>query len=95
MNQALLIIDAQQELIDGSFVEKGVPEKDLLINNINTVINKAIDANALIIFIRDMDTAGGQGPGFQIHTDINLPVDFLLFDKKATNPFMTLRYCTL
>lgn len=56
MNQALLIIDAQQELIDGSFVEKGVPEKDLLINNINTVINKAIDANALIIFIRDMDT---------------------------------------
>lgn len=87
MNQALLIIDAQQELIDGSILEKGVPEKELLINNINTVINKAIDANALIIFIRDLDTAGGEGPGFQIHTDIHLPVDFLLFDKKATNPF--------
>lgn len=87
MKQALLIIDAQQELIEGSGEEKGVFEKDNLVDNINTVIDKAIEANALIIFIRDLDVSNGDGAGFQIHQEIKIPSTATIFDKKATNSF--------
>jgi nicotinamidase-related amidase len=87
MNQALLVIDVQQELVDGSDREAGVIEKENLFNNINAVIEKAKKANAHIVFIRDVDVANGQGPGFQIHNEILVPATATIFDKAATNSF--------
>lgn len=87
MKQALLIIDAQQELIEGNDQEVSVFQKEKLIENINLVINKATESDALIIFVRDTDVAAGKGEGFQVHRDINLPADSKTFDKAATNSF--------
>ena len=87
MNQALLIIDAQTSLIEGNQDEQGVFEKEKLITNINAVIEKALHADASIIFIRDLDVANGTGPGFQIHRDIHVPPTSVVFDKAATNSF--------
>lgn len=87
MKQALLIIDAQQELIEGENGEIGVYKKDNLLNTINSVITKALEINALIIFIRDLDVSNGEGEGFQIHQDIYIPTKAKIFDKKATNSF--------
>ncbi|WP_404441937.1 isochorismatase family protein [Sutcliffiella horikoshii] len=87
MKQALLVIDAQQELIDGNQNETSVFEKEKLVKNINLVIKKAIESNSLVVFIRDKDVAGGEGTGFQIHKDIKVPTDSKIFDKKATNSF--------
>jgi nicotinamidase-related amidase len=87
MNQALLVIDAQQNLIEGNEVEQGVIEKEKLLNNINTVIGKAMKESMPVIFIRDVDVANGEGPGFQVHQDIRVPSDSVIFDKAATNSF--------
>jgi nicotinamidase-related amidase len=87
MNQALIIVDAQQDLIDGSGKESPVFNKDLLIQNINSVIEKGIKAKAAIIFIRDVDVAEGKGKGFEVHQEINIPADARIFDKSATNAF--------
>ncbi|QCR31284.1 cysteine hydrolase family protein [Lysinibacillus sp. SGAir0095] len=87
MNQALVIIDAQQALIDGNEVEKGVVEKERLIKNINTVIEKALEKKITIVFIRDVDVSKGEGPGFQVHEDINVPSHAVTFNKAATNSF--------
>lgn len=87
MKQALLIIDAQQELIEGNDQEVSVFQKEKLIENINLVIKKATESGALIIFVRDTDVAEGKGEGFQVHRDINLPADSKTFDKAATNSF--------
>lgn len=87
MNQALLIIDTQQDLIDGSETEKPVYEKDQLISNINHVIQKATEAEIPVVFVRDLDVAEGLGEGFQIHNRIAVPADSPIFDKSATNSF--------
>ena len=87
MKQALLIIDAQTALIEGNQEADGVFEKEKLINNINAVIEKALQSDAFIIFMRDLDVANGAGPGFQIHTDIHIPPSSVVFDKAATNSF--------
>jgi nicotinamidase-related amidase len=87
MKQALLIIDAQQELIDGNQNEPAVILKEKLIESINIVINKALASAIPIIFIRDLDIANGEGPGFQIHSGIKMPDKAIIFDKKATNAF--------
>lgn len=87
MKQALLIIDAQQELIEGNDQEVSVFQKEKLIENINLAIKKATESDALIIFVRDTDVAEGKGEGFQVHRDINLPADSKTFDKAATNSF--------
>ncbi len=87
MKQALLVIDAQQELIEGNQNEKSVFNKEKLVDNINLVINKAIESNSLIVFIRDKDVAEGKGKGFQVHEDIKVPAKSEIFDKKATNSF--------
>lgn len=87
MDQALLVIDAQQELIEGKIGESGVYEKERLIQTINSVIEKATDENALIIFIRDLDVANGDGVGFEIHNYIKVPPSATIFDKAATNSF--------
>ncbi len=88
MKQALVVIDAQQELIDGNNEEQEVFKKDRLIENINFVIQEALTENAFIIFVRDKDVANGQGAGFQVHNEINIPTNRAIFiDKKATNAF--------
>ncbi|SDC90963.1 Nicotinamidase-related amidase [Terribacillus halophilus] len=87
MKQALLIIDAQQALIDGGSGERPVYRKENLIEQINLVIAKAQMAEAAILFVRDTDVAGGQGEGFQIHAGIQVPEEAPVFDKQATNAF--------
>ncbi|MFD1774595.1 cysteine hydrolase family protein [Paenibacillus rhizophilus] len=87
MNQALLVIDAQQELIEGKDGEQCVFNKDGLLNNINSVIEKASEMGQLVVFMRDLDVAEGEGDGFEIHQEIKVPADSKIFDKKATNSF--------
>lgn len=87
LKQTLLIIDAQQELIDGSQEESAVFNKEKLIGNINVVIEKARNANVPIVFVRDLDVGGGKGKGFEVHDEINVPLNAKIFDKKATNSF--------
>jgi len=87
LNQALLIIDAQQELMDGNEKERAVYNKEQLIRNINIVIEKARESNVPIVFVRDLDVAEGKSPGFEIHNGINVPKEAKIFDKTATNCF--------
>jgi len=87
LNQTLLIIDAQQELIDGNQEESAVFNKKQLIRNINIVIEKAKESNVPVVFVRDRDVAEGKGKGFQIHNGINVPTEVKIFDKAATNSF--------
>lgn len=87
LKQALIVIDAQQELMEGNQEEQAVYRKDELVETINKVINKAIEENAQIIFVRDQDVAGGEGAGFQVHKKIHVPTSAVFFDKLATNAF--------
>jgi nicotinamidase-related amidase len=87
MKNALLVIDAQQELVDGNKDEQAVFNKDQLIKNINLVIEQGIDAGAEIIFVRDLDVAEGEGKGFEVHSGIHVPEGAAFFNKKATNAF--------
>lgn len=87
LNQTLLIIDAQQELIDGNQKESAVFNKAQLIRNINKVIEEASEADVPVVFVRDLDVSEGKGEGFQVHNEINVPTDAKIFDKSATNSF--------
>ncbi|CAM5403708.1 Cysteine hydrolase OS=Lysinibacillus sphaericus OX=1421 GN=LS41612_17175 PE=3 SV=1 [Lysinibacillus sphaericus] len=87
LKQLLLIIDAQQALIDGNQETGQIFSKEKLIITINKVINKAIAATVPVIFVRDLDVAEGQGDGFQIHNEITVPTEAKIFDKSATNSF--------
>ncbi|MCA1060576.1 cysteine hydrolase [Rossellomorea aquimaris] len=87
MKQALLVIDVQQELVEGNEKEQAVFQKEKLVGTINGVINQAKEADAHIIFIRDKDVAGGTGDGFQVHSDLQIPEEAAIFDKLATNSF--------
>jgi nicotinamidase-related amidase len=87
LKQALLVIDAQQELIEGNEKEPGVFNKSGLIDNINLVIDKALENDVLIVFMRDLDVAGGEGDGFQVHQNIKVPPTAKIFDKKSTSSF--------
>ncbi|WP_164670113.1 cysteine hydrolase family protein [Virgibacillus doumboii] len=87
MNQTLLIIDAQQELIEGNQEERGVFNKEQLIKNINLVIEKAGKSDIPVVFVRDLDVAEGKGNGFQVHGEISVPANANFFDKAATNSF--------
>ncbi|MCH4827576.1 isochorismatase family protein [Planococcus halocryophilus] len=87
MKQLLLVIDAQQELIEGNQEEAAVFNKEQLVSNINSAVEKALTSNIPIVFVRDLDVAGGKGDGFQVHKDIYVPADVNIFDKAATNSF--------
>ncbi|TFD99479.1 isochorismatase family protein [Jeotgalibacillus salarius] len=87
MKQALIVIDAQQDLIEGNEEEAGVVQKHVLIENINLVVQKALDAGSEVVFIRDKDVAEGEGKGFEVHEDIKIPSSAVTFDKSATNSF--------
>ncbi|BBN97702.1 cysteine hydrolase family protein [Sporolactobacillus terrae] len=87
MNQALLVIDAQQALIDGDAGEPGVGNKEILLQKINAVIEKAVQENVNIVFVRDTSVAGGEGPGFEVHPAIRRPEGAAFFKKSATSAF--------
>ncbi|WP_188455948.1 cysteine hydrolase family protein [Virgibacillus oceani] len=87
MNQALLVIDAQSDLINGSKEEKGVINQQQLLANINSVIKEALREQALIVFVRDLDISEGKGKGFQVHEAIHVPEQAKIFNKEATNSF--------
>jgi nicotinamidase-related amidase len=87
LNQALVIIDAQQELIEGNQEASAVFNNTQLLSNINLVIEKAQAAAVSILFVRDLDVAEGEGAGFQVHEGINMPKESRVFDKSATNSF--------
>ncbi|MCO7125409.1 cysteine hydrolase [Sporolactobacillus shoreicorticis] len=87
MNQALLVIDSQQALIDGDAQEPGVPNKEELLQKINFVIEKALQAKITVIFIRDTSVSDGNGEGFQIHPAIHIPEGATIFNKSATSSF--------
>ncbi|MFD2630625.1 cysteine hydrolase family protein [Oceanobacillus kapialis] len=87
MKQTLLIIDAQQELIDGNQEMRPIYHKEQLIRTINDVIKKAMEADVPVLFVRDLDVAEGKGNGFQVHSEINVPSKTKIFDKSATNAF--------
>jgi len=83
----LLIIDAQQELIDGNKKHEPIFNKEQLVSNINKVIGKARVENVPVVLIRDLDVADGKGDGFQIHNEIDILAETKIFDKTATNCF--------
>jgi nicotinamidase-related amidase len=87
LNQTLLIIDAQQELIDGNQKLSSIFNKEQLIRNINIVIEKAKEKGVPVVFVRDLDVAEGKGNGFHIHNEIIVPTESKIFDKSATNSF--------
>ncbi|MER1956815.1 MAG: cysteine hydrolase family protein [Solibacillus sp.] len=87
MKQMLLIIDVQQELIDGNQEVSPIFYKQQLVSNVNKVIEMAREANVPVVFVRDLDVAKGKGDGFQIHNEINVPIEAKIFDKSATNAF--------
>lgn len=87
LNQTLVIIDAQQELIDGNQEVSTIFNKGRLISNINKMIEKAREASVPVVFIRDLDVAEGKSNGFQIHNEINVPTEAQIFDKSASNSF--------
>ncbi|MFD1851608.1 cysteine hydrolase family protein [Oceanobacillus bengalensis] len=87
MNQILLVIDAQQELIDGNQEGSPIFNKEQLIRNINKVVEEARHSGVPVVFMRDLDVAEGEGNGFQIHNEINVPTEARVFDKSATNSF--------
>ena len=87
MNQTLLIIDAQQQLMDGNEELNPIFNKEQLIKNINKVIKKAEEIGVPVVFVRDLDVAEGKGNGFHIHREIVVPTEAKIFDKSATNAF--------
>lgn len=87
LNQTLLVIDVQQELIDGNQEVNPIFNKEHLIRNINKVIEKASKLGVQVVFVRDLDVAEGEGNGFQIHNEISIPSESRIFDKSATNAF--------
>ena len=87
MRQAVLVIDFQQDLVEGTAEEAGVHAKEDVIQVINQVVQEADNQDHAIIFIRDLDVANGQGDGFAVHSSIQIPEQSVTFDKAATNSF--------
>ncbi|EIT87369.1 hypothetical protein A374_00305 [Fictibacillus macauensis ZFHKF-1] len=87
MNQVLIVIDAQQALIEGMGEQQAVYNKEQLLQNINLVIATAQTLDVPVIFVRDLDVAAGVGAGFEVHEALSIPADSVYFNKKATNAF--------
>ena len=87
MKQALLIIDAQQELIDGNEQENEVFRKTELLSTLNIALQKAIDSNALIVFVRDIDVASVVAKDLKYIIKFKYPSLQSLLIKQRTNSF--------
>ncbi|NYE95228.1 nicotinamidase-related amidase [Psychromicrobium silvestre] len=86
MTQALIVIDVQQDMVNGSYAGE-LANKDAVIGNIKLAIEKASDAGAQVIFIRDKDVAGGSGPGFEVFDELPQPAGSVTIDKANNNLF--------
>ncbi|ABY23466.1 isochorismatase family protein [Renibacterium salmoninarum ATCC 33209] len=53
----------------------------------STAISKAVEAGALIVFVRDRDVAGGEGPGFEVHESLRQPAGSVTIDKSNNSAF--------
>lgn len=54
LKQALVVIDAQQELIEGNDKEQAVYRKDELLETINAVIEKAKEQEMHLLFLSEI-----------------------------------------
>ncbi len=82
---ALLIIDAQVGLIEGS--RGPVFKADLLLENLKSMLNKAREANVSVIYIQDDDVATVGSSEWEIHPSISPIKGELVIRKKATDAF--------
>jgi nicotinamidase-related amidase len=87
MKQAVLVIDFQQELVDGNIEERPVYLKEHVAHIIEAVVLAADDRNIPVVFIRDLYVAGGTRTGLAVHDLIPVPTSSVTFDKTATNAF--------
>lgn len=87
MNQALLVIDAQRDMVDGSYTGQ-LAKKDAVLGNIKLALAKAEQANAQVVFIRDVDIAGGSGPGFEVDPTLPQPSGSVTIDTSHSNIFV-------
>ncbi len=83
-NTALLIIDVQTGLVDGTKPVHQLPE---LLANINMLIAQARSTNTPIIYIQDNDVDEIGSPGWQIHEAIAPKEGDLVIRKPETDAF--------
>ncbi|WP_285727494.1 isochorismatase family protein [Psychromicrobium xiongbiense] len=83
---ALLVIDVQEAMVDGSYAGE-LANRDEVLANINLALQKAQDADAQVVFIRDTDVGGGSGAGFEVHQGLTRPADAVTIDKSNNNAF--------
>ena len=86
MNQALLVIDAQEELVNGGYAGD-LFNRDAVLGNIKLALQKAVEAGAQVVFIRDKDVAGGSGAGFEVSAELVQPAGAVTIDKSNNNAF--------
>ncbi|WP_394939415.1 isochorismatase family protein [Psychromicrobium sp. YIM B11713] len=86
MAQALLVIDAQQAMVDGSYAGE-LFNRDAVLSNIALALQKATAAGAQVVFIRDKDVAGGSGAGFEVAAELVQPAGSVTIDKSNNNAF--------
>lgn len=81
---ALIIIDVQNALVDGT---NPVYQLDTLLQNISTLIARAHTAGNPIIYIQDNDVDEIGSPGWQIHPAIAAEAEDLVIRKPETDAF--------
>ena len=81
---ALIIIDMQTALVDGS---NPVYQLDTLLKNISTLITQARTTGTPIIYIQDNDVDEIGSPGWQIHPTIAPDAGDLVIRKPETDAF--------
>ncbi|MBQ1445514.1 MAG: isochorismatase family protein [Renibacterium sp.] len=84
--QALLVIDVQTDLVSGEYAGP-LTDRETVLANIGTAIEKAVAADVQVVFIRDLDVAGGEGPGFEVHAGLPQPAGSVTIDKSNNNAF--------
>lgn len=84
-NTALLIVDAQNEMFDPS---NPVHESGKLLENLQTLIQKARSANVPVIYVQHNDAGLVEGTDFwQIHQSIQPEAEDLVIQKKSPDSF--------
>lgn len=84
-NTALLIIDAQNEMFDPA---NPVHESDKLLENLQTLIQKARSAGVPVIYVQHNDAGLVEGTDFwQIHESIQPQAEDLIVQKKSPDSF--------
>ncbi len=86
-NKSLVVIDVQTGLFDYPGYVLYEPEK--LLQNINTLIQKARDAKTPVIFVRHNDEGlPHKSSAWQIHEDLHRSDDDVYVDKKHCDSFL-------